>query len=424
MNRKLVLLLSVGSLFAYNEAYANALCKIVPSCESLGYSMKASECAALGEVMLTLKCPFDNSMVYCPEDCQTYPITGTSCDTSKGTCVRCATANRWKYLSCNDGYVLLNGECKPTTCDKNVYVYNDNNKPDAKKGTIVSCKAGTETRYGYSSCNEGWELDGANCVNVDCGADYVVLNKCPNYAECTDTCMSGTTEMTNFKCNDGLIRQGIRCVKNKVGSIYEYNGKPIGVVFYDDGYTTKIIALHDINKNGQAVDKQNSGTKMAWAQNATNADIQCQSYDIEGLSNSIGVADMNGFENTKTILDFANWKNNTSDPRCWTRAARAAYVYQPDVCEADSFCGAGKWYLPALGELAYIYDNYKEGEGTPIYNALNDTEKGVIPFSTDTYYWSSTEGSAGSSWGLLFSSGYRGNYGKGYSGYVRPVLAF
>ena len=55
--------------------------------------------------------------------------------------------------------------------------------------------------------------------------------------------------------------------------------------------------------------------------------------------------------------------------------------------------------------------------------ALSVVGKKDIP--TDTYHWSSSEGSYDSAWYLTFSNGRVGSYDR-YSGdfYVRPVLAF
>ena len=42
----------------------------------------------------------------------------------------------------------------------------------------------------------------------------------------------------------------------------------------------------------------------------------------------------------------------------------------------------------------------------------------------DTWYWSSTEGSAANAWYLGFGSGFFGTGNKTYEGSVRPVSAF
>ena len=58
--------------------------------------------------------------------------------------------------------------------------------------------------------------------------------------------------------------------------------------------------------------------------------------------------------------------------------------------------------LPTLGELQYLYDNYKEE-------------------FQHTFYWSSSQNSATLSWGMHFYYGNRDQDNKTYNGRVRAV---
>ena len=72
--------------------------------------------------------------------------------------------------------------------------------------------------------------------------------------------------------------------------------------------------------------------------------------------------------------------------------------------------------IPALGVLNII---------THLREALNEALDYVGGATlSGTWYWSSTEYSPHFAWGVNFSSGYTGNYGKCGGGAVRAVAAF
>lgn len=74
------------------------------------------------------------------------------------------------------------------------------------------------------------------------------------------------------------------------------------------------------------------------------------------------------------------------------------------------------WYIPAIGELYVMYLMKNQ-----INKALEYIGAELIK---DTWYWSSTEGSASLAWRLLFGYGYFTYYGKTDEFSVRPVSAF
>lgn len=73
------------------------------------------------------------------------------------------------------------------------------------------------------------------------------------------------------------------------------------------------------------------------------------------------------------------------------------------------------WYLPTYNELCAIYE---------IKDTLNATLSANGYEILSGCYWSSTEHNDNYAYGLNFSNGYWYDYGKGYSYYVRGVLAF
>ena len=93
-------------------------------------------------------------------------------------------------------------------------------------------------------------------------------------------------------------------------------------------------------------------------------------------------------------------------------------MYAPSVCSSDSFCGKGKWYLPALGELYSIQNNL-----VIITSALSKIPNGKKLY--DDHYWSSTEYDYIGAWLLQFNTGHYTFDGKWNNIHpLRPVLQF
>lgn len=70
----------------------------------------------------------------------------------------------YKCTGCNDGWDLSSGSCNAHVCDANAFPYTS--QPDSAAGTIVTCKSGTATKYGYSSCNVLWEKNYGYCKMI------------------------------------------------------------------------------------------------------------------------------------------------------------------------------------------------------------------------------------------------------------------
>jgi hypothetical protein len=137
---------------------------------------------------------------------------------------------------------------------------------------------------------------------------------------------------------------------------------------------------------------------------------------------------------------------------CRAPAAEAAYAfYPPNVSSSDSKVGAGNWYLPAEGELVYLYGIAGKTGFSIASSASTGTTKTIVNDTlsvlaskmgssyaqklTDSYYWSSTEAvvvsgyNSSYAWKLDMTDGSR-TYGDRYSinntgeSHVRAVLAF
>lgn len=122
------------------------------------------------------------------------------------------------------------------------------------------------------------------------------------------------------------------------------------------------------------------------------------------------IADFNGKENTDTIITTLG-----------ADAPAATYCrgyYPSNVDAGDSNMGAGRWWLPSLGELAMIWAHVRQVNF--VLAAIGGTQ---IPVGSG-FIWSSTEHSATSAWRLYANYGYFTYYSKTNELSVRPVSAF
>lgn len=80
--------------------------------------------------------------------------------------------------------------------------------------------------------------------------------------------------------------------------------------------------------------------------------------------------------------------------------------------EAMEWAEENKKHISTIDELTVAYLHKDE------INASLEANGGE-PFKEDDWYWSSSECSTSSSWGLTMTDGYRNYGGKTYAGYVR-----
>ena len=114
----------------------------------------------------------------------------------------------------------------------------------------------------------------------------------------------------------------------------------------------------------------------------------CYNTNIGGTSTAIGT----GQSNTNLIL-----------AGCSSRPIAAS------VCDDLVLNGYSDWYLPSLGELQLMYSNLRV--------------QGIGGFS-NTWYWSSSQGSPNFAWGMNFENGNVINDNKYHNFLVRAVRAF
>ena len=125
------------------------------------------------------------------------------------------------------------------------------------------------------------------------------------------------------------------------------------------------------------------------------------------------------------ITAMNDWAGKANTAAQITHAECNTASYAPGFCAAYSRVNAngqgltaGRWWLPSLGELFCIYANMRK-----INYALSLIE-GATPLA-ETWYWSSTESSAPTAWGLTLVNGDTGYTTKAADTFrVRPVSAF
>ena len=128
----------------------------------------------------------------------------------------------------------------------------------------------------------------------------------------------------------------------------------------------------------------------------------------EEQNESVAMQTFSGLDLTKRIVEAqTDIDGMTAAKRCWN--------YQK---------GGLQWYLPCLMELGVLCAYHDE-----INKAMKEIgcpDECLLPTedSDETWVWSSSEGSQGSSWFVLFSNGYFNGGYKYYSNMVRAVAAF
>lgn len=139
-------------------------------------------------------------------------------------------------------------------------------------------------------------------------------------------------------------------------------------------------------------------------------------YSSEGAT-----SDLNGKANTEKILAVDNAASTA-----WQTAASITNVDSTATVHPAAQCcwrfnpgstNQGDWYLPSIGELAFIMPNFNN-----LQTAISDVSG--VQLNGSSSYWSSTEYDEGHAWGVYTYGGNVVNGTKNYNGfYVRAFLA-
>ena len=139
---------------------------------------------------------------------------------------------------------------------------------------------------------------------------------------------------------------------------------------------------------------------------------------FSAYSSSGATSDLDGKANTETILAVDNaastaWQTasaitNDGSNATVHPAAQCCWRFNPGSTNQ------GDWYLPSIGELAFIMPNLNN-----LQAAISDV--GGVQLNDDYYYWSSTEYGGSRAWrvdtdlgGVVYYSKYNGNYVRAF----------
>ena len=296
-----------------------------------------------------------------------------------------------------------------------------------------------ENGYMYCPLDHSYK----KCVNMDCAKlGFTESDKtswCSKLIKC-----KGNPRMT--LCQNLCEVGDVYYADGTCGYAQDYDGSkiPVGVVYWvtDDGRHGKVINLHDLGRESEssAFDPKNpyaGTTAFVWGDTLTDIP-ELKKYNCEeDLSVAITEDRSNPFwsvgqENTEIISKAQN--NNLKYP-----APAAKAFYPREGLQNDPKVGAGKWYLPTLGELMDLYGyNYQslgscesmEGATGTTRTIVNATLQALKSKSvttgalTENYYWSSLTYNDIYAWKLWMKNGYRYHDEKYSYYYVRVSLEF
>lgn len=154
-----------------------------------------------------------------------------------------------------------------------------------------------------------------------------------------------------------------------------------------------------------------------WSSKPVSASDVSGSVQISGATATpdriTALNDFAGRANTTAIINGSTSSNVTN-----TEAYAAGFCNKYSRANANGKgLTAGKWWLPSIGEMTMIWANFDK-----INYALSKIS-GAIQLQTDAY-WSSTQLSANSAWGLYLFDGSVSTSYKFNQRRVRPVSAF
>lgn len=262
-------------------------------------------------------------------------------------------------------------------------------------------------------------------------SESITLEKGKYYVAAPLTCTPiAPARVGDYYYSDGTYSTEINEDKTCIGIVYALNDK--------DGNLDKTLTT---SPYGRIVALTNIQSKVKWASKAGDIEelkndtiisgtqqIGCLPY-FEGTADSFfsdkAEEQIKGTEiNAETglitawpsegILSDFNGKTNTSYIKNSTSTYPAgAYCYQ----YSKPGKGAGEWYLPAIGELALLWELQQTGV---ICNAKQEYFKDFDQQS----YWTSSEGNKNKAWYLNFFSGILMANSKTSTYNIRPVAMF
>lgn len=219
----------LGASYFLSVSSGNAqTCGVQPTCQELGYDKKASDC-----INGYLKCPFDQSLVFC-EICEPtiYKWDKNNCPVLGGTGKFCGG----KYDGCNDS------ECPAE------YKYTTANCTGGNVLTGSKCGQGT---WNQCKCDSKYQYDLTNCPVIggsgnSCGGKYekCVDSTCPsqykyNESNCQNTLKGNKCGLKRWTAcefdKDTCIRWGAQSKEDIKSSLHCTAGQELIYCSYGGG---------------------------------------------------------------------------------------------------------------------------------------------------------------------------------------------
>jgi hypothetical protein len=334
----------------------------------------------------------------------------------------------------------------------------------------VNSQAATssETPGGSSLCTEMPSCESLG-YSKEIAADCSDTLSCPfdtAYKICLDTkgkCSVGDIFYSDMSCTSAANYDSSKKAVGVVFMLTDCLGKPVDKATSNHG---RVVNLHDLYAQSDYLfDASNpysgSSARLYWGlrgksiSNLTNyTESSVTTSDSLGYALKNNVSDIyDGAYNTQKIIaavssTSCSYSSGTLEYAIYCRApaAEAANAfYPPNVNADDPKVGAGKWYLPAEGELAYLYGidtsavtvSYSDSGATGTTKTIVNNTLSILADKMESsyaatlglsYHWSSTACDTDNSWLLLMYTGSRNYYYRGGGSlggfYVRAVLAF
>lgn len=149
-----------------------------------------------------------------------------------------------------------------------------------------------------------------------------------------------------------------------------------------------------------------------------NPSFRANSFSVPGTSTTVNfsnlLSDVNGKVNCDVILNYIKNSGHDNTTTVINNNTSTGYEFPAVMCCHLYNKGGVEWYLPAMGELAYIYAHF---------NSINETRTSLgLNSLSNADYWSSSlmgkdndgdayTGSLGSSDGHFGRSNFRDSYG-------------
>ena len=140
---------------------------------------------------------------------------------------------------------------------------------------------------------------------------------------------------------------------------------------------------------------------------------------FSAYSSAGATSDLDGKANTEKILAVDNAASTAWQTAASITNATGATVHPSAQCcwrFSPGSTNQGDWYLPSIGELAFIMPNFND-----LNTAISDVSG--VQLNGGNAYWSSTECDGNNAWGVLTFNGSVSNNSKSKDFYVRAFLA-